>query len=140
MTPDDLYYIQTHAYRVKSECGREWEVPMRLVMEDYIKFRIENDSVDRKQALEEMDRHDVEHWFGQMYVTWDDIDRDGTLVKHPTQEDIDKALDALRRSGSPMNDSKLITSGREMARIEHKKIQKKTSRQALAPAARPRRM
>jgi hypothetical protein len=132
MTPEDRAFIMEHTYRVQSPCGRVWDVPMRCVMNDYVRFLVDNDGVTRQQALADMEVQWVESWFHEQY-DWQDVERDGKLVQQPTANQIKQALDLMRGGASNIQATTVDTPG-HAARKKRRSLWQIAQQNAPAPA------
>jgi hypothetical protein len=94
-------------FEVRSPCGRVYFVPFKKVREDYAFFLQQADGLDEMAALEKASKNEafLQTWFVEQF-DWEDVARNGNVVKAASAEDIERALDFLRNnaSSSPAND------------------------------------
>ena len=134
MTPEDHEFIRTHAFTVPSPCGRAWEVPMRKVFQDYLRYRKEADNEGSAIVEEGLTVDDLTSWFYDQY-SWDDVERDGRQVRQPTPRQIQDALDLMRSRNDPSREATLAPSPLETARLGRAKLRQQVSQSRASGAA-----
>ena len=130
--------LEALVFRVKSPCGRAYEVPMLKVRDDYVQFLMDQDGLSRKEALQKFEFSDLESWFYEQF-NWDDIERHGKLIKNPSPKQIKEALDHMR-NGSPSNDCMLVAQPEVLAQKRAKKLDRALADQPVAPSRQKPRM
>lgn len=130
--------LEALVFRVKSPCGRAYEVPMIKVRDDYVQFLMDADNLSRKEALQRFEFRDLESWFYEQF-RWEEIERYGKLVKNPSPKQIKEALDHMR-NGSPSNDCMLVAQPEVLAQKRAKKLDRALADQPVAPSRQKPRM
>lgn len=84
-------------FEVRSPCGRAWFVPLSKVLEDYAAFLKDADKLSDEEARAKAfeDPSFGHTWFCEQFI-WQEVERDGTLIKEASPEDILRALNFLR--------------------------------------------
>lgn len=121
-------FIQCSAFRVTGGCGRVWEVPLKAVRRDYVRFLMEEDGVTQKEALAQATKEAVETWFHEQF-DWSDIEQYGKMVKGASAAKIEEALNLLRGSFSQSHTKQLLIP-EKLARLKARRLDEK-----LEPAA-----
>lgn len=121
MTPEERKELMTQVFIVRSPCGRTYEVPLRKVLNDYVDFRLQADGDSRAKVISEISPSDVEVWFYEQY-NWQDVERDGKIVGHPTAAQVEEALNLMRGSEDPSNVAELRVSSAAHARIKRAQL------------------
>lgn len=114
--------LPTCAFRIVSPCGREYEVPMSKVRDDYAKFLVDNDGLSYEEAIAQMEPSYVFSWFYDQF-DWSDVEHYGTCVKEASPAKIKEALDAMRSGSHPSTTATLREIPEEVAGLRAKKLE-----------------
>ena len=129
--------IDVLVFRISSRCGRIYELPLKKVQDDYVDYLVREDKITPEQAIQNIDKDDLRSWFMEQF-NWDDVDKYATVVKKPSAQQIEEALNEMRRSSYASDNAELMISPQLVADYDAAQLNQSTPSPSSKPSRRRR--